>query len=1808
LSFTIINKPLWASFNTQTGEISGTPEQSDIGVTSNITISVSDDELTAQLTDFNIEVTAVGEGVPPIPSSYCSVESNNDWEWIGGVSIGEFSQNSIEKGSGYTDLSGYTFYVKGGSDSNVILVAAGDIGYDRRWLFSIDLNQDDSFSLIAEDGESFYIGDGDGSTDIEGTLNIPQEFIGVTTRLRVNMRTEGGDILPCGEDGDAGYGDIADFTLKILGDAPDITGTPNTSILLGNNYNFTPTSFDIDGNELSFAIENAPLWSIFNTDTGQLSGEPTSDYIGLYENIIITVTDEFGFSSSLPAFNINVLDNMPPVINTPANIVIAASNATGTLASNDAIINYLTSAVALDAVDGLVFVSHNAPELFPLGETTVTFYATDGSGNEATTQSTVTITDQSQPEITLLGNFAMTINYGEVYNEPGFSALDNVDGELTQSVVVTGNVISTLLGLYTLNYNLADSAGNNAAQLTRQITVVDITAPIISVPSNIVIAALNADGTAIIDNEIAAFLASATASDNVDGPLTVIHNATGVLALGINTITFSATDNAGNTATAQTQITIVDQSKPVITLIGNTSITLSLGEDYNELGFTALDNVDGVLTQSVIVTGYVNNDLSGLYTLNYNLTDTAGNYAAQLTRQITVVDITAPIISAPTDIVIAALNAEGTPIIDNEIAAFLTAATASDIVDGPLTVRHNAPDVLALGMHTITFSATDNAGNTTTAQAKITIVDQSKPVISLIGNTSITLSFGELYSELGFTAIDNVDGNLTDTVIVEGTIDSYKIGTYTLTYRVTDATNNISTEVTRQITVQDADAPVVTAPNNIIIAAINADGVSIDVDIINDFLLFATAIDNADSEMKVTNDSPEIFPIGVTVVTFSATDSSSNTGTAQAIVTVSDQSAPIIILEGETSITLSINALYIEPGFSVLDNVDGDLSEAVIIEGIIDHSTVGTYTLTYSVTDAAENMSIEVTRQITVQDATAPVVTAPNNIIIAATDADGASSYINVINDFLLFATANDIVDSEVTVTSDAPETFPLGITEVTFSATDNSGNTGTAQATVTVTDQNSPVIILNGEASITLDIDTLYIEPGFSALDNVDGDLSESVNIEGSIDTTLVGIYTLTYNVSDVASNAATELIREVVVIDFTLIDTDNDGTPDGDDAFPFDDSETSDNDGDDLGDNIDPDDDNDGVLDINDAFPLISLNGLKDSDNDGIPDDCGTNCFNMFSDTDDDNDLIPDIDEIFFGLNPLDASDADADLDGDGLSNLNEFLSGSDLFQDSTPPVIFINDNLIVNASGPLTPVDLSDVSATDLVDGNVMVQASTMGPFTTGSHTIVWQATDIAGNMASVEQVLIVQPYININMPAKAQEGDEVSLDFTLNGKPAFYPVEIPYSVQGSALSPEDHDLVSGIAIIEQGTQTKINFTIVDDGNDEGDEQIVVVLGQPFNAALGEFSEKSLIISEEVVLPALSLIAKQAEQRVRIITNNLGIVTVSAVVENAVDLTDYTLNWHVSNAIVSFSTDINSINFDPSNLTAGLYNVQLDIIHKVDIQKTTSMTLDLVVLSQQPILTAAQDSDNDGIDDITEGLTDSDGDGVADYADALTNRNLLQGHEGSQIEQQQTFILQSTSGTRLTLGQTSLAANNNSAQISTTDISMFGLTSDGSDNNYVFPIGLYDFEVHGLPQAGDSVEVIIALMGAIPENGVYRKFVADNWVDFAEDSKNILASAPGSLGICPAPGHESYQPGLTAGYFCLSLTIEDGGMNDSDAMVNGIVKDPGGIAVYTQPDEIVIQPIEEIKTKTSGGSIFILLLVMLCALRQKRFMQIN
>ena len=149
-------------------------------------------------------------------------------------------------------------------------------------------------------------------------------------------------------------------------------------------------------------------------------------------------------------------------------------------------------------------------------------------------------------------------------------------------------------------------------------------------------------------------------------------------------------------------------------------------------------------------------------------------------------------------------------------------------------------------------------------------------------------------------------------------------------------------------------------------------------------------------------------------------------------------------------------------------------------------------------------------------------MTPPADITLEATGATTSAT--------LGTATVTDNLDTGLTATPDKTGPFTVATHTITWSATDNAGNTGSATQTVTVQDTTAPSITLNGADPLTVTQGTTFVDPGVAASDLVDGNIADAVVITGAVDTATPGSYTLTYTITDNAGNSA-QITRTVIV-----------------------------------------------------------------------------------------------------------------------------------------------------------------------------------------------------------------------------------------------------------------------------------------------------------------------------------------------------------------------------------------------------------------------------------------------------------------------------------------------------------------------------------------------------------------------------------------------------------------------------------------------------------------------------------------------------
>lgn len=120
------------------------------------------------------------------------------------------------------------------------------------------------------------------------------------------------------------------FSITVTGStnrAPTISGTPALSVTAGQSYSFRPAAADADNDTLGFSIQNRPAWATFSSVTGQLSGTPTAANVGIYSNIVISVSDGKA-GAALAPFSIEVVaasNNVPTISGTPQGTVDAGN-------------------------------------------------------------------------------------------------------------------------------------------------------------------------------------------------------------------------------------------------------------------------------------------------------------------------------------------------------------------------------------------------------------------------------------------------------------------------------------------------------------------------------------------------------------------------------------------------------------------------------------------------------------------------------------------------------------------------------------------------------------------------------------------------------------------------------------------------------------------------------------------------------------------------------------------------------------------------------------------------------------------------------------------------------------------------------------------------------------------------------------------------------------------------------------------------------------------------------------------------------------------------------------------------------------------------------------------------------------------------------------------------------------------------------------------------------------------------------------------------------------------------------------------
>jgi sugar lactone lactonase YvrE len=985
---------------------------------------------------------------------------------------------------------------------------------------------------------------------------------------------------------------------------------------------------------------------------------------------------------------------------------------------------------------GIQSLISNAPSQFPLGSTTVIWTAIDGAGNVGIATQTITVVDTIPPVLSSLPDLEVESSNSKQTVELTMPDVKDAVGVLT----LTNDAPEIFqLGDTIVTWTATDVAQNSAIT-TQKVTVVDTIKPTITPPKDVVVEATSF-------NENVVELGEAIVVDN--GKIISITNDAPVsFSIGDTTITWMASDEAGNIATATQQISVIDTTIPQI-IPPESIIFEATSIDENTVKLVAPSVID---VQPVII----QNDAPLVFPLGdtvvtWMATDSSGNLATT-TQTVTVIDTTAPKVTAPSDITVEAVGLENNVVNLGDLSV--------EDITGVAAITHNAPEYFPLGETIVTWTVTDNYGNSATATQKITVVDTTTPTIDAPSDVvSEAASLEENYVELGEPKIKDIIGIES---ITNDAPEVFPLGMTTVTWTVTDTSGNTASD-TQIVTVHDTTAPVLSIPENITVEATGTSGMSVAIG-------EATATDTIKVD-SITNNAPQTFSLGKTTVTWTAIDSFGNVATADQTISVVDTTVPTITPPADITFEAqNPTSNQISIGIATAEDIVG----VVLIE--VDAPAafqLGETLVTWTATDSSGN-SATATQKITVVDTTAPVLTPPESLQVEAT-----SELETTVS--LGDATATDHIEV-ASITNDAPAAFQLGETLVTWTATDSSGNSATATQKITVVDTTAPTIeslpLITVEAT---NKDQNYVELGTIVATDLVG-ISSITNDAPEVFP--FGLTTITWTVQDKAGNSV-NATQQVSVIDTTapsIVAPDNLTIE----------AASSDNNTVDLGNAIAADGvevasiTNDAPAAFQLGETLVTWTATDSSGNSAT----ATQKITVVDTT------APTIESL--PLITVEATSLDANTVSlvtpkaqDSVSNVIVTNDAPEVFPfgdtiitwtatdqagnfvttaqqvsviDTTAPILTVPADITVDAVSIVTAISIGEASATDVTDLSPVITNDAPFAFTLGENIVTWTTTDKLGNSLSMIQKVTVQacgkPHSYYNMILGTEEDDMIT----------------------------------------------------------------------------------------------------------------------------------------------------------------------------------------------------------------------------------------------------------------------------------------------------------------------------------------------------------------------------------------------------------------------------------------------------------------
>jgi large repetitive protein len=844
-----------------------------------------------------------------------------------------------------------------------------------------------------------------------------------------------------------------------------------------------------------------------------------------------TATDNCGNSTTLSQI-ITVQDTVAPELTIPADETVECDSIpeVGVPSATD----NCDLEVEI-SYDGEVRENGNCKDSYQLIRT---WTATDNCGNSTTLSQTISVVDTTAPELTIPAN--ETVECDAIPQVGIATATDNCTAEV--NVRYDGEVRED--GECANNYQLirtwtaTDDCGNSTT-LSQTITVQDTTAPVITVP---------ADETVECDSVPEIGLASAT--DNCDEqPLVEYVDEKRVDGDCENSYelirTWSATDSCGNTVTGSQTITVIDTTAPELTVPADETVECDSIPEVGEA--SATDNCDENPSVEYAGESRVDGECPNSYTLFrvWIATDDCGNQVSR-TQEITVVDTTAPVVTAPADITVEcdAIPEPGMA----EVTDNCDDAPVVEFIDEKVE-EGECPNSFVLIR---TWRATDSCGNTALDSQAIIVVDTTAPEFNEELPADATVECDSVPEAAVLTATDNCDPEVR-VEFIESRVDGNCPSNYTLTrtWTVVDDCGNDNEHV-QVITVQDTTAPEVTPAEDL---TVECDGQGNGGDLESWLANYggATATDNC-GDVTWTNDfdglSDDCGATGSATVTFTATDECGNATTTKATFTIVDTTAPDITDADDLTVECDgqgnveeLEAWLANYGGATASDICSDVTWSSDFEGLSDDcGATGSATVTFTATDDCGNSS-STTATFTIVDTVAPEVEDAKDLTV---ECDGLGN-VEELEAWLASnggASASDIC-SDVTWSNDfvglSDDCGATGSATVIFTATDDCGNATSTTATFTIVDTVAPEVVDAENLTVECDglgnvdeLEAWLASNGGASASDICSDVTWSNNFEAlSDDCGATGSATVTFTATDDCGNETSTTAT------FTIVDT---------------------------------------------------------------------------------------------------------------------------------------------------------------------------------------------------------------------------------------------------------------------------------------------------------------------------------------------------------------------------------------------------------------------------------------------------------------------------------------------------------------------------------------------------------------------------------------------------------------------------------------------------------------------------------------------